>query len=70
MPETKDYYLGARFTKREQEKIKEFAKNRDLSISDLLREAVFSHMEFLKDIVNPNDKFIEKIEVYLIDESK
>jgi hypothetical protein len=50
MKKNKTRYLGARFTEEEKEKILDFIENRNYRLSDLIREAVFSHMYNLKNI--------------------
>lgn len=59
--ENKAHYIGARFTEKEKQYIQKFADQKDLNLSDLLREALFSHISFLKQFKNH-----KKIEVYLI----
>ncbi len=66
MPQKKTKYLGARFTEEEEEFIKKFSEERDMTISDLLREAVFSHIDFLKEIDGKYKQFIG----YIIKSSK
>ncbi|TFF63580.1 MAG: hypothetical protein EU521_01110 [Promethearchaeota archaeon] len=64
MPNTRDFYVGARFTEKEKEYIEKIADKRDLTLSELLREAIFSHINFLKQF----DKEDGKIELVMISE--
>jgi hypothetical protein len=41
-------YIGARFSKKEKTQIKTIAKKYNLSLSDLLRQSVFSHIAILE----------------------
>ncbi len=47
--ENKEGYIGARFTKKEKEGIVAFASKRNIHLSDFVREALFSHIENVKD---------------------
>jgi hypothetical protein len=40
-------YIGARFTKKERQTIEEFAKDHNLTLTNLVRQALFSHIKFL-----------------------
>jgi len=55
MNERKDHLIGARFSKREKRLIENFIKTQNLSLSDFLRQAVFSHMNELNDNVGNID---------------
>lgn len=67
MPQKKTKYLGARLTEEEKEFIKKFSEERDMTTSDLLREAVFSHIDFIKDI---DGKYKQIYMGYIIKNSK
>ncbi len=58
MPFIREYYLGARFTAKEKDYIQKFAEKLKLSLSDLIRESVFSHLNLLEK----NEGKFEKIE--------
>ncbi|HDZ18093.1 hypothetical protein LCGC14_1040050 [marine sediment metagenome] len=61
MIEKRDQLIGIRFTKKEGDIIKSLAKNRDITITDFIREAVFSHINNLKENVgNINIDFFMK----------
>jgi hypothetical protein len=45
-------YIGARFTEREKALIEHFADKRDFTLSELIRQALFSHINFLKQFNN------------------
>jgi len=55
MPIIREYYLGAIFTVKEKEYIQNFAEKRKMTLSDLIRESIFSHLNLL-------EKYEEKIE--------
>jgi len=61
--ENKTHYIGARFTTKERDYINDFADKYSKTLSTLLREALFSHINFLKQF----ERKMTKIEVYLID---
>lgn len=54
----KKHYIGARFTSKEKGYINKFAKQNDYSLSTLLREALFSHINLLKQSNYTQEKFI------------
>ncbi|GAH45257.1 unnamed protein product [marine sediment metagenome] len=58
MEKKKKKYIGARFTVEEKDYIQQFAKERDITLSELLRESIFSHINFLKEINGSYQKFI------------
>jgi len=62
MPDIRTCYIGARFTEREREHIQKIAKKRNQTISELIREAIFSHINFLED----NKGNLEKIEMWVV----
>ena len=62
MPDIRARYIGARFTEKEKECIQKIAKKRNQTISDLFREAIFSHIKFLRD----NHGNLEKIEMWVV----
>ncbi|MBD3211070.1 MAG: ribbon-helix-helix protein, CopG family [Candidatus Lokiarchaeota archaeon] len=62
MVDTRDFYIGARFTGKEKEYIEKIAEKRGISLSELLREALFSHLNFIKQFDNEDGK----IELILI----
>lgn len=73
MNETRDQLIGIRFTKNERALIESLAKNRDLTLTDFIREAVFSHINHLKENVgniniefflNKFDKMGDSIKVF------
>ena len=49
MLEKKDQLIGARFSKKEKEVIESFVKKRMMTVTDFVREAIFSHMYNLED---------------------
>ena len=53
MSEKRDQTIGIRFTSRERELIEDFAEKRNSSLTEFVREAVFSHMNSL---VNESDQ--------------
>lgn len=57
MENQKKKYIGARFTVEEKDFIQQFAKERDITLSELLREAIFSHINFLKEMNGNYQKF-------------
>jgi len=59
MPAIRTRYIGARFTEKEKDYIQEIAKKRNQTISGLIREAIFLHINFLEE----NQGNIEKIEM-------
>ncbi len=48
MPDKRKYYLGARFTEKERDYIKDCAKKTNITVTNLLRDAIFSHIAFLE----------------------
>jgi len=62
MIENRDQLIGIRFTKKEKAVIKSLAENRNLTLTDFIREAVFSHINHLKKYVGDInvDFFMEK----------
>ncbi|KKL59263.1 hypothetical protein LCGC14_2217110 [marine sediment metagenome] len=62
MPDTRTRYIGARFTEKEKENIQEIAKKTNQTISELFREAIFSHINFLRN----NHGNLEKIEMWVV----
>lgn len=57
-------FIGARFTAEEKKDIEKIADLTDTSLSDLLRDAIFSHINFIKE--SRGD--IEKLELFIIRE--
>ena len=55
MSDKRDQTIGIRFTSREREIIKDFAEKRKSSLTEFIREAVFSHMNNLVDKSDPID---------------
>ena len=55
MSDKKDQTIGIRFTSREREIIEDFAEKRNSSLTEFIREAVFSHMNNLVDKSDPID---------------
>lgn len=49
MSEKRDQTIGIRFTSRERELIEDFSEKRNSSLTEFVREAVFSHMNNLVD---------------------
>lgn len=49
----RDQTIGIRFTSRERELIEDFAEKRNSSLTEFIRESVFSHMN---DLVNNTEK--------------
>lgn len=47
--ENRTEYIGARFTKSEKEDIENTGDLLNISNSDLMRDAIFSHINFLKE---------------------
>ena len=60
MSEKRDQTIGIRFTSRERELIEDFAEKRNSSLTEFIREAVFSHMNNLVDNTDKID-----LEVFL-----
>ncbi len=60
MTEKRDQVIGVRFTKKERKIIENFAEFRNNTLTEFIRESVFSHMNNLKDNVgNLNvDEFV------------
>ena len=61
MPDNRKYFMGARFTERERENIKKLAEKRNLTVSDLFRDAISTHINFLE-----NNGKLEKVELILV----
>ena len=57
-------YIGARFTAEEKKDIEKIADLTDTSLSALLRDAIFSHINFIKQ----NKGNLEKIEIIVVKE--
>ena len=55
MNEKKDQIIGIRFTSRERELIEDFAEKRNSSLTEFMRESIFSHMNNLVDNNNKID---------------
>jgi len=55
MSDKRDQTIGIRFTSREREIIEDFAEKRNSSLTEFIREAVFSHMNNLVDKSDPID---------------
>ena len=53
MSDKRDKTIGIRYTSKERELIEEFAEKRNSSLTEFIREAVFSHMNHL---VNKGDQ--------------
>ena len=49
MNEKKDQIIGIRFTSREKELIEDFAEKRNSSLTEFMRESIFSHINSLVD---------------------
>ena len=60
MSDKRDQTIGIRFTSRERELIEDFAEKRNSSLTEFIREAVFSHMNNLVDNTDKID-----LEVFL-----
>lgn len=56
----RDQTIGIRFTSRERELIEDFAEKRNSSLTEFIRECIFSHMNIL---VNNTEKI--DLEVFL-----
>ena len=55
MSEKKDQIIGIRFTSRERELIEDFAEKRNSSLTEFMRESIFSHINNLVDSPNKID---------------
>lgn len=55
MNERRNQLIGARFTRKEKNFIENYIKSRNISLTEFLREAVFSHINNLKDNVGNID---------------
>lgn len=55
MPDKRTHYIGARFTKREKDSIKKAADGFNITLSTLVRQAVFSHLNILEDTKGKNE---------------
>ena len=64
MKDIKNQYIGARFTEEEKKEIQEFVDSMNTNLSDLIREAIFFHINFIKQ----NKGNLEKLEIYVIKE--
>lgn len=62
--ENRTKYIGARFTKSEKRDVENMANLMNIRISDLLRDAIFSHINFLKE----NRGHLEKIKMIIVKE--
>lgn len=62
MPDNRNHYVGARFTEKEKETIQNAANIRNQTISELIRDAIFTHLNF----INKNQGNIEKIEMLVL----
>jgi len=66
MSNNRNHFIGARFTKEEKEYIINMAKKRNSSVSELIRESIFSHLNFLEK----HKGKMEKLELVLINRSE
>jgi len=57
MQEKRNHLIGARFTRKEKDFIDHFIKSRNITLTEFLREAVFSHINSLKDNVGNIDVY-------------
>ncbi len=55
MTEKKDHLIGIRFTKEERQLIENFARERNCTITEFIRESIFSHINNLADKVGNLD---------------
>jgi len=55
MTEKKDHLIGIRFTKEERQLIENFARERNCTLTEFIRESVFSHINNLTDNVGNLD---------------
>lgn len=55
MSEKKDHLIGIRFTKKEWQLIKKIAQIRKCTLSEFIRESVFSHINYLSNNVGNLD---------------
>ena len=62
MPDTRNHYIGARFTEKEKETIQDAVKIRNQTISEFIRDAIFTHLNF----INKNQGNIERIEILVL----
>jgi len=62
MPKKRSHYIGARFSEDEKKYIQDAADKRSMTLSDLLRDAIFAHITFLDE----NEGKIEKYSGYII----
>lgn len=51
MNEKRDHLIGVRFTKKERQIIKKFVQDRNCTITEFIRESVFSHINNLSNNV-------------------
>ncbi|KKM78830.1 hypothetical protein LCGC14_1355960 [marine sediment metagenome] len=64
MNEKRDKIIGIRFTAKENEFIKDFAEKRNNSLTELIREAVFSH---INNIINSKKIDLDSLFTSFID---
>lgn len=62
MLDNRSCYIGVRFTQKEKDSILKIANKRKISVSELIREAIFSHLNFLGE----HDGNFKKIEMVYI----
>jgi len=55
MSEKRDHLIGVRFTKKERQLIKKFVKDRNCTLTEFIRESVFSHINNLSNNVGNLD---------------
>ncbi len=55
MTKKKDHLIGIRFTKEERQLIENFARERNCTITEFIRESIFSHINHLADNVGNLD---------------
>lgn len=55
MSEKRDHLIGVRFTKKERYLIRKFAQERNCTLTEFIRESVFSHINNLSNYVGNLD---------------
>lgn len=64
MNEKKDKIIGIRFTTKEKESIKDFAEKRNNSLTEFIRESIFSH---INNIINSKKIDLDSLFTSFID---
>lgn len=64
MRKKRNTFINVRFTEEEKQEIQELVDSMDINLSDFMRDAIFSHINFLKQ----NKGNLEKLELIVVKE--